>query len=287
MRRLLVLLVLVCLFPEFVSAQSFYAVRRERSLILVAGVGSSTYFGELSNPKDYFDAKPTFSAGLQYYFTNRISVRTEATWFRLEGDDAKADDSSRKKRNLSFFSNNLEINAVGQIQLSPIGQRFYQRSKLNFYAFAGIGLIYFNPKTEYQGENVALQPLKTEGVKYSRVAPVIPYGLGARLMLSPFFNVCIEGGYRKVFTDYLDDVSTEHKDPASFSDPVAAALADRRPELGFAPVAAGTQRGNPDSKDGYMLFNVKVEYYLPGDIFGNSSKKLYKNKRKAYYKKRR
>jgi hypothetical protein len=275
------------LITELVSAQSFYAIRRERSLILVGGVGTSTYFGELANEGDYIDAKPTVNVGLQYYFTNRISVRSELTWFQLSGDDAKAEDNGRVSRNLSFISNNFEFNAVGIIQLGPHGQRFYQRPKLNVYGFAGIGLLYFNPKAEYQGEKVALQPLQTEGEKYSRVVPVLPYGLGAKLMLSPFMNVSIEAGYRKVFTDYLDDVSTVYKDQASFTDPLAAALADRRPEIGLPVRSEGEQRGNPDKKDGYMLLNVKVEYYLPGDLFGNSSKKLYKNKRKAYYKRRR
>lgn len=281
------LIIAIGLLPEIGFTQSFYAVRKERSLILVGGLGTSTYFGELANPGDYWDSKPTINVGLQYYVTNRISIRSELTWFQLRGDDAKADESSRQKRNLSFFSNNLEFNAVGTLQLSPIGQRFYQRSKLNFYGFAGIGLLYFNPKTEYQGEKVALQPLQTEGNNYSRVVPVIPYGLGARIMLNPFLNISIEGGYRKVFTDYLDDVSTVHKDPLSFSDPIAAALADRRPEIGLPTVAPGTQRGNSGASDGYMLLTAKIEYYLPGDLFGNSSRKLYKNKRKAYYKKRR
>lgn len=281
------LIIAIGLLPEIGFTQSFYAVRKERSLILVGGLGTSTYFGELANPGDYWDSKPTINVGLQYYVTNRISIRSELTWFQLRGDDAKADDSGRKNRNLSFYSNNLEFNAVGTLQLSPIGQRFYQRSKLNFYGFAGIGLLYFNPKTEYQGEKVALQPLQTEGNNYSRVVPVIPYGLGARIMLNPFLNISIEGGYRKVFTDYLDDVSTVHKDPLSFSDPIAAALADRRPEIGLPTAAPGAKRGNPDADDGYMLLTAKIEYYLPGDLFGNSSRKLYKNKRKAYYKKRR
>ncbi len=286
MRILRILPIVALLLPEVLHAQSFYAIRRERSLIAVVGVGTSTYFGELANPKDYIDARPTLNVGLQYYVTNRISVRSELNWFQLSGDDAKADiESGRIERNLSFISNNFELNAVGIIQLGPHGQRFYQRPKLSFYGFAGIGLLYFNPKTDYQGQKVALQPLQTEGVKYSKFAPVIPYGLGAKLMLGPFLNVSIEGGYRKVFTDYLDDVSTVHLGPGAFTDPIAQDLSDRRPEVSGTAVPAGTQRGNPDKKDGYMLLNVKAEYYLPGNIFGNSNKRLYKSKRKAYYRK--
>lgn len=280
-------LILVLSFTALVSvAQSFYSIRRERSLIAVGGLGTSTYFGELANNGDYIDAKPTLSVGLQYYFTNRIAVRAEAAWFQLQGDDAKADDGSRVRRNLSFSSNNFEISTIGLIDFFPKGRRFYQRPGFNLYGFAGVGVSYINPKTEYQGEKVALQPLQTEGVKYSRIIPVVPFGLGARLKAGPFFNIAFEGGYRKTFTDYLDDVSTVHKDPASFSDPVAAALADRRPELGLSAVPAGTQRGNPADDDGYFLFTVKLEYYLSSNFLsrGDGQKKLNRNKRKAFYR---
>lgn len=274
------------LIATSVDAQSFYSIRRERSLMAVGGLGTSTYFGELANDGDYIDAKPTLSVGLQYYFTNRIAIRGEVAWYQLRGDDSKADDGSRVRRNLSFVSNNFEISTIGLVNFFPQGRRFYQRPGFNIYGFAGIGVSYINPKTEYQGSKVALQPLQTEGVKYSKVIPVIPYGLGARFKVGPFLNLSFEGGLRKTFTDYLDDVSTVHKDPGSFSDPLAASLADRRPELGLTAVPAGTQRGNPSDKDAYFLFTAKLEYYLPFDAFGggNGQRKLNTRKRKAFYR---
>jgi hypothetical protein len=74
MRKLLVFVILIAL-AESAIAQSFYAIRKNRSLILVVGGGTSTYFGELANPGDYIDAKPNISAGLQYYLTPQISLR--------------------------------------------------------------------------------------------------------------------------------------------------------------------------------------------------------------------
>jgi len=283
MRKLLALLTLV-LLAEGSFAQSFYAIQKSRSMILVAGTGTSTYFGELANPGDYIDAKPNINAGLQYYFTPRISARAELTWFTLEGTDSKADDASRVSRNLSFKSNNLELGFTGAFNLFPNGNRYYRRSSINAYGFGGIGLLYFNPTTEYQGQKYSLQPLNTEGADYSRVSVVVPFGLGIRFKAGPNFNVAIEGGYRKLFTDYLDDVSTVHLGPAAFSDPIAAALSDRRPEIGKAAKPAGTQRGNPDDDDGYMLLNVKIEYYLPWDLGGQNSGRTYSKKRSANYR---
>ncbi len=283
MRNLIVLALLI-LVAQVSIAQSFYAIRKDRSAILVVGTGTSTYFGELANPGDYIDAKPNINAGLQYYFTPRISARAEITWFTLEGDDSKADDGSRKKRNLSFKSNNVEVGFTGAFNLLPNGNRYYRRPYFNVYGFGGVGFIYFNPKAEYQGKKYALQPLNTEGADYSRIALVIPFGLGARLKAGPNFNIALEGGYRKTFTDYLDDVSTVHLGSAPFSDPIAFALSDRRPELGLTAAPAGTQRGNPSGEDGYFLLNLKVEYYLPWDFGGNGSGRTYSKKRSAFYR---
>lgn len=285
MRKLFIIAALLSSVNAVVG-QSFYSLRRERSLMLVAGTGSSSYFGELKNDGDYIDAKLNANVGLQLFLTPRISARAEATWFSLKGADSEADDNSRKRRNLSFSSNNLELSFTGAISFFPQGNRYYRRPGFNVYGFGGLGVIYYNPTTIYNGKKYALQPLETEGVHYSKVALVLPFGLGARLKLTPFLNLSIEGGYRKTFTDYLDDVSTVHKGSAAFSDPIAGALSDRRPELpGLTEVAPGTQRGSPSNNDGYFLLNAKLEYYLPGNfqLGGGSSKKKpsYNQRRKS------
>jgi len=273
--------------PELASAQSFFAMRRQRSLILVAGTGTSTYLGELANDGDYLQAKPNLNVGLQMYLSRRIGVRADVTWFQLSGADSKSNEAGRIPRNLSFSSNNFELSAVGMINLYPQGRSFYQRPAFNLYGFAGIGLCYFNPTTQYQGKTYALAPLQTELVAYSRVTPVIPMGGGARFKLGPFVNLTFEAGFRKTFTDYLDDVSTVHHDASKFSDPIAAALSDRRGELNPPQALApeGTKRGNPSTMDAYILYNVKLEYYLPVNFLeGNGQQKTFKNKRKAFYR---
>lgn len=271
---------------DLASAQSFFAMRRSRSLIFTAGTGTSTYLGELANDGDYLQAKPNLNVGLQLYVTQRIAIRSEITWFQLSGSDSKATiESARQPRNLSFSSNNYEINVTGIINFTPNGRRYYQRPPINFYGFGGIGLCYFNPTAEYQGTTYALAPLQTELVAYSRVTPVIPLGLGVRFKLGPLTNLTIEGGLRKTFTDYLDDVSTVHHDATQFSDPVAAALSDRRAELGLPLAPEGYIRGNPKKDDAYMLLNVKFEYYLPVNFLERDrGQKTFKNKRKAFYR---
>jgi len=280
MRRSLRLIVAAFLLTNATAAlsQSFYAIRRERSVIGYVGVGTANYFGELTNPKSLGTIKPGLNLGLEHFLTNRISARAEVNWFQISGSDANAD-NSRKLRNLSFVSNNIEANAAMTVNLLPNGRRFYQRQVINFYGFVGFGIAYINPKTEYNGEMVALQPLMTEGKKYSKIQPVIPFGGGIKLKAGPFFNLTFEGGMRKTFTDYLDDISSaNYPDPATLSSDLARALSNR--SGGQAGV-----RGNPKYDDWYFMMNARIQYYLPYDLSIMKRNKLYTKKRK--YNRRR
>jgi opacity protein-like surface antigen len=278
MKKLYLLTCLLVLVTVVAEAQSFYSVRRNRALILSVGTGTSTYFGELKNKGDFMDAKPNITAGLSYFVLPNVAVRGDVTWFQLSGTDAEADDPSRVARNLSFSANNFEVAFTGALNLREHPYRYYQRPNFNGYVFLGLALLYSNPAADYNGGRYALQPMQTEGVKYSRLNIAIPFGAGVRLKVSPFLNLALEGGYRKTFTDYLDDVSTVHPDKTGW-DATRAALSDRRPELGLAPYEPGTQRGNPDKDDGYFLLNFKVEYFLPTNFKSPNS---YRKVRRPY-----
>jgi hypothetical protein len=283
---------LLCLFILFTVAaeglaQSFYAVRRDRDLIVSFGTGTSTYFGEFQNPGDNIDPKPSVNVGIQFlpapqFMLNRLNVRSELTYFRLQGTDATANDD-RVERNLNFFSNNFEWNLTGLVHLFPQDKKFYKRSVFNLYGFTGMGIMYMNPKTEYQGAVVALQPLRTEGIKYSRIQFVVPYGIGMKFRVGLFYNVCIEAGWRKTFTDYIDDASSRrYPDPDILAGNLSRALSDRRRERDpNYPIRPGLgKRGNPDNKDSYMLLNVKFEYHLPIDMFTDDNRLMWVKRKK-------
>ncbi|HYG04477.1 MAG TPA: outer membrane beta-barrel protein [Chryseosolibacter sp.] len=286
-RVFLLLLVIATAVPFVAESQSFYAVRRDRNFLLGAGSGIAYYQGDMVDPREFGKVKPNIAVTAEYYILPRISVRAGATWFQTAGSDKTANDD-RVERNLHFRSSNWEVNMTAAVSLIPNGSRFYQRPGINLHAFIGVGMLHFNPKAEYQGEWHALAPLETEGVKYSRFQPVIPFGLGARIKVDPFFNVLIEGGYRKTFTDYLDDVSsTRYPDPAILKSDLSRALSDRRPEIGTQPSRPTEvgKRGNPANDDGYFIMNVTLQYYMPTEIF-RTQRKLYTQKRKANRRKR-
>lgn len=283
MKRLYPLTSLLILVAFVAEAQSFYTLRRDRSLIATVGLNTSTYYGDLKDDSDIIDAKPSLSLGAMTALTRRIYLRSELSIVTLSGRDEESEDIGKTDRNLSFSSTNYEVNVVGIVNLMEHRGRFYQRPNYNLYAFGGIGGLYFNPKAELNGQKHALQPLMTEGVKYSRFTFILPFGFGAKTKLTPFINLALEAGWRKTFTDYIDDVSTVFVDNASFANPIARQLADRRPEIDLPVLEAGRKRGDPSNKDAYMLLTLKVEYYLPYQM-GGQNRKIYNRKRRASYR---
>jgi len=246
------------------DAQSFYRYQRSGQLNLYAGTGLTKYFGELSDEKKLGDINPHLTIGITIPLKARWSLRPELTYYRISAADGDLPESdSRKNRNLSFRSNNLEVSGLMVYGLHAKDQRL-KISKLRPYLLAGIGLTYFNPKAQLDGTWHQLQPLYTEGVKYKKFHAVVPVGFGMAVMAADQWQVGLEISYRFSFTDYLDDVSTNYRDPLSFSNPIAAALADRRPEIGLDKAPAGTPRGNSKTNDGYLLFGVKVFHELSG-----------------------
>ena len=288
----LVLLVILALFAETLLAQSFYNRRIDRKWIASAGTGVAAYYGELKNPGAIIDGVLfNIEVGLERRFTDRISARANLTFFQVQGNDDKADDSGRLKRNLSFKGSNLELAVVGVVQLFPEVGRYYQRPLINPYIFLGVGATYFNttaiiPDKYYDGstapdggKRTGLRKLNTELADYSPVTVVFPMGVGVKMVIKPALNISVNGGYRFTMTDYLDDVSTEHPGAAAFSDLLAGSMSDRRYELDLPSAAPGTQRGNPDKNDGYFILSVRVDYYLPSGVFGSGGGGKKRNSR--------
>ncbi len=117
-----------------------------------------------------------------------------------------------------------------------------------------------------------LQPLSTEGEglpqypgqkPYNLTQFAIPFGGGIKFRVSENVVLAYEIGFRKTFTDYLDDVSTFYVDQAilqTAKGPKLLQMAYRGNELkGGAPYpAAGTIRGGPKYKDLYYYTGIRV-----------------------------
>ena len=139
----------------------------------------------------------------------------------------------------------------------------------------GGGRYSFDPQAELKGEWYSLQPLSTEGQGFKEFRDRQPYelsqfnllaGLGLRYEINSLFNARLEFVHRKLFTDYLDDVSTTYIDPSLFANylptnlvPIAQQLANRKGELNPSDgTKPGDQRGDPKDNDAFFTIQLKI-----------------------------
>lgn len=248
------------LFFYTVNAQNFH---------LDFFAGTSNYRGDLQNNGFPFNqAHFAGGAGLSYDLNEHFSLRTGLTLGRVSANDKYG---KNKARNLNFTSNITEGNLELQYFITPLLQH-----SLTPYVFAGIAVFHFDPYTyDTTGKKYYLKPLSTEGegflpgVKnYNLTQMAIPYGAGVKLNLSEDINVGLEVGFRKLFTDYLDDVSTTYVDESLLlanRGATAVELAYRGNELKNGNQnypAAGAKRGSPKGKDMYYFTGLTMSFRL-------------------------
>jgi hypothetical protein len=254
------LIALCCVHSHTTTAQQKILSRlsAHERLSLTANVGLSNYFGDLCNKFDCIKFRPGFGIGVWYRFTNHLSSKTELNYYRLYSNDVYP------QRNLDFRSGNVELYTSAVADLFAYNKHFKFRKFISPYIFGGIGVTYFDPhgKDPQDGKWVALRPLKTEGVAYSPFTMILPVGAGIRLRFKKNMEFIVEGGYRKTFTDHLDDVSASRYVNTSTMSPQAARLSMKAVNAGYEQTYLAQPRGNPNSKDDYFIFNIKIRYVI-------------------------
>jgi len=265
--KTLTLSVILMIFVMDVNAQNFH-------LNLFAGVAN--YQGDLQDKALTFNqAHPAGGVGFSYDIASHFSIRTGITLGEVSGNDKYG---RNKHRNLNFSSAITEAN---------IGLEYYitapiEKHSLTPYLFAGIAVYHFDPYTfDSTGKKYFLKPLSTEGEgfipgrnNYNLTQMAIPFGAGVKLSLSDNVNVGFEVGYRKLFTDYLDDVSTTYVDESALlanRGAKAVELAYRGDEIKNGVLqypAAGSKRGDPKYKDSYYFTGLTLSFRLGGGGLG-------------------
>ncbi|RYZ15740.1 MAG: hypothetical protein EOP49_52630, partial [Sphingobacteriales bacterium] len=200
---------LIFLLPALVIGQ--------QRLHITAFGGFANYSGDLQTKRLTLDqSHGTFGLGLRYDITDHLSGRLGFNYGRLEAND-KNNEALLKARNLNFQTAITEANLMLEYTILDLSVK-----KFSPYAFAGVALFHFNPYTyDTLGNKIELQPLGTEGQglaqypdrkPYNLTQFAIPFGAGIKYRVSDKVILSYEIGLRKLFTDYLDDVSSTYVD---------------------------------------------------------------------------
>ncbi len=258
-------------------------------------IGTSSYNGDLvENTSPFKRMLPSFGLDLKYTNYSRLpylTYRSSLQFGKVYGDDKKNKDPELVARNLSFWSNIVQLSGVCEYhflnhiwkneiiteddELSLLSRKlgvYNYDFNISPYVFIGAGVYHFNPYT-YDDDNVKvfLKPLHTEGQgmaefpdrkNYSLYQFSVPFGGGLRFSFNPDFSINYEFTYNKIFTDYLDDVSKTYIAAEKFgNNTLAASLAFRNKNVNIAKTI-GDRRGFGKNNDVFYFNTIKVSTSL-------------------------
>jgi len=263
---------ILVVFFTFISINESKAQFKPTQEIGIIG-GTSYYIGDLNST--HFN-NIQLGGGLTFRknFDRRFTFKSSAIFSSIKGDDRNSSDQTRVDRNLHFKSDIMELSGQVEFNFLPYetGNPLYSWTP---FVFAGVSLFHYNPKAEASdGQWYELQPLGTEGQgttafptrkKYALTQLSVPFGGGMKIAVNPNFNIIFEYGLRKVFTDYLDDVSTTYVGlPVEF-DPITIELSDRSLD---GPKLAGEERGISTNNDWYSFSGITLSFTLQNNTKG-------------------
>ncbi len=166
---------------------------KAQGLEIGGGLGFTNVTGDITKGFEFAEIGFAGQAFVRYNLSNVVSARATGMVGLIHGaDETNPIDPFAKKRDKDFRRFVLEASGVIEYNFLDYKER---KSIVNWspYFFAGFGLFAYSAKPESS--------------TYSRIQPVIPFGVGFKYRLDKQWNLEFEFGARKTFFDHLDSVS--------------------------------------------------------------------------------
>ena len=275
MKRFILLLIIALVLGFTTTAQQFKP-NTEIGVLL----GASYYLGDLNTT--HFN-QPLFGGGvvIRRNIDKRFTYKAELMYLNLKADERGSKDTIAYSRGLHFRSPVYEISAQLEFNFFPYqpGNPLYTWTP---FVYTGVSLFSFNPQAENRnGQWVDLQELGTEGQgttafpnrdQYALIEFAIPMGGGFKIAINKSFNIVLEYGARRTFTDYLDDVSTTFigSSPAlpSSDYPIEMSVEAQEMSDPLGTHSNKMERGNPEDNDWYSFVGITLSFKLNNNTKG-------------------
>lgn len=174
-------------------------------------LGGANIGGDLIDPDLSTFKETNFAFGLmaKKIFSPRLGLRLGYYHGTLTGKDSNFERLS--PRGFSFSSPVHEFS--GQVEWEMLGHKRYRgesfHKTISPYLLGGMGLSYFNPKTNFNSTSASMAELIAldQAVDASTLRLVLPIGAGLRMDINEQWALGLEYGFRVTFSDYLDGVS--------------------------------------------------------------------------------
>ena len=217
MKKAVVLLLFCCI--HFIAIGQFASSKFEFGI----NGGLFVYQGDLTSSRlgSYKTLKPGLNVFVNKIISPLLSLRTNVTFGKLQGNDAKyATPEYRQQRSFNFTSPVFEISEllVADLLKNNLAR---QSSGLSPYIFTGLGFSFLNIHRDwsrfnaeyFSSESTTLSGLVADQQhKLPKLIPAIPIGAGVRYQLSSKISLNVETSYRVMSTDYLDGFSKAAND---------------------------------------------------------------------------
>jgi hypothetical protein len=216
------------LFVHSVSAQNTSEVG--------LGIGGLNYKGELSPNYQFRNNRPAFTAFYRKDISAPISLRGAVTGGLLRAADANVKGVNKEVAPLAAYRNaNMkgslwEVSGVMEYNFFDYHDR---KSRVHLTPYVFVGIAPFLAHTRVIGNGI-------DDNKYRTLFSIaIPAGVGLKYALSDHWNLGLEAGARKTFTDDMDRYN-------------GTDLPSKSPDVRVL--------GNPNDKDWYFYNGLSVSY---------------------------
>jgi hypothetical protein len=183
------------------------------------GLGTFNYTGDLSRSYRLANSRPAATVFYRNNVSKVVSIRAAVTAGNLAAKETPID-AAAVERDASFSIFLFEASLGFEYHF--LDWRDDKRPmRYTPYLFAGFGLF-------------GVSGYGPKPAEYSDIQGTIPFGGGFKYVINPKFYLSIEGGIRKTFFDYLDNVSDGDVNLKNF------------------------QYGNPNDFDNYFFIGITL-----------------------------
>lgn len=245
--------------------------------------GMSNYLGDIGGKdktarnflSDMQLSQTRWNAGgfVRYKYRAKTYLRASVEYVRVQGDDKLTANPARHFRNFNFKNDLVDLGLTAEMvfyENNDLGNTYRYRNSLKMYVLGGVGGVYTNPKTYYQGQWVSIKDYQDAfGFQMKSFVMTIPMGAGAYVTLNKKNRFGVEINYRKTFSKYLDGVSGNYPDTPP-PDAYTQGLVLRTKELSksenpevYDSHTWGAKRGG-NRTDAYMTINFSYSRVIRG-----------------------
>lgn len=188
------------------------------------GIGGANYKGEVSPNYRFLNNQPALTVFYRRDMSNAITLRGGVMGsHRIVDDNTFSDEAYADDRPYHAYRQAetrlslLEVSVAGEYNFLDYYD-MKQSPRVSPYIFVGVAGLLYNVKLTLDDP---LLPATSGGGRIkpfeTNVAVVVPFGVGVKYALSRHWNLGLEFGARKMFTDKLDYLSED--DPVHLANP--------------------------------------------------------------------